>query len=244
MNRLTHVRCTDFSRHPQPYTSRIPTNVGTPNASFTLIELLVVVAIISILAALLLPALERAKWNAKRMISANNLRTEGLAVSLYRNDYNDRLPAHTNGALTAWVYLILPYASSNVLYGNYTRQVCPGFYFKTSPMPLRGVGTANVQLLGGAAAVIHPIREVKNASATFVLAHAHDMATWLPTHFDNFFTSPTYNPPLGGSGLNFYFADEHMEFIPYEGPNLSRWWESRVNPDPSWLYGAYTIYGP
>src|SRR5688500_8076820 len=64
----------------------------TSSKAFTLIELLVVVAIIAILAAMLLPALKRAKDNAKSAACISNLRQLGVIFHLYASDWDGSLP--------------------------------------------------------------------------------------------------------------------------------------------------------
>lgn len=66
---------------------------GLKLTGFTLIELLVVIAIIAILAAMLLPALSRAKSRAQRTQCVNNLRQVGIALNMYAEDNSSFFPA-------------------------------------------------------------------------------------------------------------------------------------------------------
>src|SRR5882672_6292537 len=93
--------------------------------AFTLIELLVVIAIIAILAAMLLPALGRAKASAQRTACMSKLKQWGLALTLYYDENQDRLPreAETSGStLMNWAQVVAP-TGGDVWYNALPRQI-------------------------------------------------------------------------------------------------------------------------
>ena len=134
----------DLKKNFPPYTRRV--------SAFTLIELLVAIAIIAILAAMLLPALSRAKSKAQTINCLSNLRQWGLALQIYASENLDAMPrdgtadngqyavdtAVTTGPGSpndafAWIN-VLPGLVGDQPFSNYWNGV-PGNYRQNLPFP-------------------------------------------------------------------------------------------------------------
>jgi prepilin-type N-terminal cleavage/methylation domain-containing protein/prepilin-type processing-associated H-X9-DG protein len=88
---------------------------NSPRAAFTLVEMLVVIAVIGILAALLLPALAKAKAKGGAVNCSNNVRQLNLAWLMYAHEQRDRLPYNLGG--DALRHTVAPYNPLNWVNG-------------------------------------------------------------------------------------------------------------------------------
>lgn len=152
--------------------------------AFTLIDLLIVVAVIGILAALMLPALARARGKIQRNGCANNLRQFGIAANLYSFD-SSRFPS-----ILGWLYAETTTAQADVSTGqlySYLNSrsvyVCPVKQSQTDSAPA-GTGAP---------------RPDHSYSMNCELCHAHDPSACLTPSKTIFFVETTnYVPTLEG----------------------------------------------
>lgn len=103
-----------------------------PLHGFTLIELLVVISIIALLISLILPAIGQTREVAIRVLCANNMRQQGIAIMAYTTDYGQHLPTVHRRYTGRWDPPELPKLMRDYGGGGYKIWVCPDHVNQTS----------------------------------------------------------------------------------------------------------------
>jgi len=195
-------------------------------SAFTLVELLVVIAIIAILAAILMPVLQKSLGAAKVASCANNYRQLGMVLNAYNSDYNGYEPSHTDitghygtglGYILVWYqyfgynyfgYTALPWSINNPF-------VCPSLahYFRDDISNLPGccyVGSNTYTTTGLSSAVSGKKLSRIKYSASKVCRLA-TKAGYVTGHLTNDYYNIGYPHD---SRTNVLFLDSHVKMMP------------------------------
>lgn len=222
-------------------------------AGFTLIELLIVIAIIGLLLALTLPAVQKARETARRTQCANNLKQIGIAVHQFCETHQGDFPisAHATSNLdTTWIYTLAPFME------NVDKiRICPEDPKGQERLENKGTSYVLNEYLcvegDNAALKLNHIQATSRTIIVFTGSDAKGTATTEDhTHSRNWFKTPTSQTwnrilidiqPDRFSGAapgtpaaqrtsgyaNYLFVDGHVQLIP--AATVKRWADEGTN---------------
>ena len=206
--------------------------MARPTKGFTLLELLVVVTIIALLVGLLLPAMARARGEARKAVCKSNMKNFGLAISMYSNDYNEVYPTRGLG-LTVGVDDLRGLGSMCLLYDSYitAKRIfqCPSTTDNASDL-LVGLNMDRAQGLitakpAGNSYAYDSQKPPQADPGTAIAADRHDPNNRLRN-----------SPNHGNAGQNVLYYDGHVEWAPTPNAGLNNdhiWahWDYRPGPN-------------
>ena len=207
------------------------------NGGFTLIELLVVIAIIAILAAMLLPALSRARARAKATTCMNNLKSLGIIFAMYAQDWYSMIPMRRGTVY--WIDMIEAYGPEVK-----SISVCPAWpqykftvSYRTYGMRM-GYRSSTIHPGGGSSThnYLNTARVKKPTEYWFLADSVYDRpgnSNHLKIQSSQIsYTETTYDKVHfrhPGGRANLLFVDGHVE-----SADMARLWEAQRDGDGSY----------